>query len=125
MASRLRHYLYDRLTVTGPNGYNTIYEMHDFDDRNVISRITNSIGRVTSYDFDTSYRVTRIVYPEGNEMSVIYDTFGNITSRTMKPKAGLRARCHHRDCLLRSVRLRHRIRRPALLSARVVSRCPR
>ena len=84
----LTKYLYDRLTVTGPNGYNTIYEMRDFDDRNVISRITNSIGRVTSYDFDSNYRVTRIVYPELNEVSVAYDTFGNITSRTTKPKPG-------------------------------------
>jgi RHS repeat-associated protein len=84
----LTHYLYDRLTVTGPNGYNTIYEMRGFNDRNVISRITNSIGRVTSYDFDLSYRVTRIVYPEGNEMSATYDTSGNVTSRTMKPKPG-------------------------------------
>ena len=54
----------------------------------MISRVTNSIGRVTAYDFDISYRVTRIVYPEGNEMSVGYDSFGNITSRTMKPKPG-------------------------------------
>ena len=29
----LTTYLYDRLTVTGPNGYNTIYDMHDFDDQ--------------------------------------------------------------------------------------------
>jgi RHS repeat-associated protein len=84
----LTHYLYDRLTVTGPNGYNTIYEMHDWNDRNVISRITNSIGRVTTYDFDLSYRVTRIVYPEGNETSVTYDSYGNIISRTTKPKPG-------------------------------------
>lgn len=81
-------YLYDRLTVTGPNGYNTKYDMHDFSDRNVISQITDSIGRVTSYTFDASYRVTRIVYPEGNDVSVDYDSYGNIISRRVAPKPG-------------------------------------
>jgi len=81
-------YLYDRLTVTGPNGYNTAYEMHESDERNVISRITNSIGRASSYDFDIAYRVTRIVYPEGNEVSVAYDDSGNVISRTTRPKPG-------------------------------------
>ena len=69
------NYLYDRLTVTGPNGYNTAYAMRDFGQRNVITNITDSIGRVTAYDFDANYRVTRIVYPEGNEVSVTYDGF--------------------------------------------------
>ncbi len=87
-AQTLSNYLYDRLTVTGPNGYNTVYDIHEFDQRNVLSRITDSIGRQTSYDFDSSYRVTRVVYPEGNEVSVVYDDFGNITSRTMKSKPG-------------------------------------
>lgn len=82
----LTSYLYDRLTVTGPNGYNTIYDMHDFSDRNVISQITDSIGRVTLYDYDASYRVTNITYPEANEVSVGYDTYGNIISRTLTPK---------------------------------------
>ncbi|MGH8239924.1 MAG: hypothetical protein ACREXP_23325, partial [Steroidobacteraceae bacterium] len=87
-ATTLSTYLYDRLTVTGPNGYNTAYEMRDEGQRNVISRITDSLGRQTSYDFDASYRVTRVVSPEGNEASVVYDDFGNITSRTVKPKLG-------------------------------------
>ena len=82
------NYLYDRLTVTGPNGYNTAYAMRDFGQRNVITHITDSIGHVTAYDFDASYRVTRIVYPEGNEVSVTYDGFGNIISRTARPKPG-------------------------------------
>jgi RHS repeat-associated protein len=84
----LSGYLYDRVSVTGPNGYNAIYDMHDFSDRNVISQITDSIGRVTSYDFDASYRVTDITYPEGNQVSVDYDTYGNIVSRRMTAKPG-------------------------------------
>lgn len=87
-ATTLSTWLYDRLTVTGPNGYNVAYEMRDISQRNVISRITDSIGRQTSYDFDAAYRVIKVVYPEGNEVSVAYDDFGNIISRTMKPKLG-------------------------------------
>jgi RHS repeat-associated protein len=87
----LSGYLYDQVTVTGPNGYSAIYDMHDFSDRNVISQITDSIGRVTSYDFDASYRVTNVTYPEGNQVSVDYDTYGNIVARRMtaKPASGL------------------------------------
>jgi YD repeat-containing protein len=87
-------HLYDELTVTGPNGYNVTYDMDAVYDafgsaqRNVITEITDSIGRVTSYDFDPNYRVTRIVYPEGNEVSVGYDLYGNIDSRTMQAKPG-------------------------------------
>lgn len=87
-ATTLSTYLYDRLTVTGPNGYNTKYDMRDLGQRNVITQITDSIGRVTAYDFDAAYRVIKMVAPEGNEASVAYDTFGNITSRTMRPKPG-------------------------------------
>jgi RHS repeat-associated protein len=84
----LAGYLYDRVTVTGPNGYNAIYDMHDYSDRNVIDQITDSIGRVTSYGFDASYRVTNITYPEGNQVSVDYDTYGNIIARRMTAKPG-------------------------------------
>ena len=88
IANSLTTYLYDRLTVTGPNGYNTSTTCSTSTDRNVISQITDSIGRVTAYDFDSNYRVTRIIYPEGNEVSVGYDGYGNITSRTVTPKPG-------------------------------------
>jgi RHS repeat-associated protein len=84
----LSGYLYDKVTVTGPDNYSAIYDMHDFGDRNMISQITDSIGRVTSYDFDSTYRVTNITYPEGNQVSVDYDTYGNIVSRRMTAKPG-------------------------------------
>lgn len=87
-------HLYDRLTVTGPDGYNVAYDMIAVYDafgrsqRNVITQITDSIGRATSYDFDVNYRVTRIVYPEGNQVSVSYDEYGNIVSRVAQAKSG-------------------------------------
>ncbi|HEY7641678.1 MAG TPA: RHS repeat-associated core domain-containing protein [Steroidobacteraceae bacterium] len=92
--TNLRHaasnstYLYDKLTVTGPDGYHTVYDLSDVGQRNVITQITDSIGRVTAYDFDGNYRVTGITYPEGNQVNVVYDNFGNITSRTVTPKPG-------------------------------------
>ena len=84
----LNSYLYDRVTVTGPNSYSAIYDIQTHDFRNVIWRITDSIGRATSIDFDDAYRPTRIIQPEGNETSVVYDDLGNVTSRTTQPKPG-------------------------------------
>jgi RHS repeat-associated protein len=81
-------YLYDRLTVTGPNGYNVAYDMRVSGRRNVITRITDSLGRVTTVDFDQAYRPTRLVQPEGNETLVDYDRLGNIVTRTTRPKPG-------------------------------------
>jgi YD repeat-containing protein len=88
VASRGPGYWYDRLTVTGPNGYNVAYNMYVANLRNVVTSMTDSLGQTTDYDFDANFRVTRIVYPEGNEVSVGYDDHGNLTSRTMRPKPG-------------------------------------
>ncbi len=81
-------YLYSKVTVTGPNGYNTVYDIETKENRNVIWRITDSIGRATEVDFDDAYRLTSVTYPEDNEVSVDYDGFGNIKSRTTQPKPG-------------------------------------
>jgi RHS repeat-associated protein len=81
-------YLYSRLTVTGPQAFNTVYDIETADFRNVIWKITDSIGRATLVDFNDTYQLERITYPEGNAVSVVYDDFGNITSRTTQPKAG-------------------------------------
>ena len=85
-------YQYDSLTVTGPDGYRQVYTMRISDRRNVIDRVTQNVTatatRMTDYDFDTAYRPIRIVAPEGNQVSVSYDDYGNITSRTTTPKPG-------------------------------------
>ncbi|MGE0344439.1 MAG: hypothetical protein AB7O86_15375, partial [Porticoccaceae bacterium] len=86
--SQASGYLYSRVTVTGPEGYNTVYDLVTRDHRNVITQITDSIGRATAVVFDDVYRLSEITYPEGNQASVVYDPVGNITSRTTTPKSG-------------------------------------
>lgn len=81
-------YVYDRVTVTGPNGYNVVYAMRQVGGRNVISTITDSLGRVTTLGYDSTYRPTQSIAPEGDKVAVAYDMLGNITTRTATPKAG-------------------------------------
>jgi RHS repeat-associated protein len=80
-------YLYDRLTVTGPNGYRHIYDMGVSNKRNILLKFTDSIDRVTSYEY-SNYRPTRIVYPELNEVQISYDDkdMGNIDQKVTKAK---------------------------------------
>ena len=81
-------YLYDRVTVTGPNDFNQQYNMTVSGQRNVMTSSVDSIGRPTAYLFDPSYRPTQVTYPEGNRVNVAYDGYGNVTSRTETPKPG-------------------------------------
>jgi len=85
-------YLWDSLTVTGPNGFSQVYNFVPAGPyggkRNVMTSSVDSIGRTTSYLFDSTYRPTRITYPEGNSVDVLYDGDGNIIQRTTTPKPG-------------------------------------
>ncbi|MEA3015110.1 MAG: hypothetical protein QOD42_3655, partial [Sphingomonadales bacterium] len=81
-------YWFTRLAVTGPSGFNQVYNFVQSGQRNVLTSSVDSLGRTTSYLFDTAYRPTQIVYPEGNRVDVVYDDSGNVTSRTATPKAG-------------------------------------
>lgn len=84
----MQGYTYDRVTVTGPNSYNTVYNTKQVGRRNVITSITDSIGRVTTLDYDPQYRLNLIVSPEGNKVAVNYDLLGNVTAKTTTPKVG-------------------------------------
>ncbi|MFL6856931.1 MAG: RHS repeat domain-containing protein [Allosphingosinicella sp.] len=81
-------YWYTRLVVTGPNGFNQTYNFAISDQRVVLTGMVDSIGRTTSYQFDTAYRPTRITSPEGNYVDVLYDDHANIVSSTVTPKPG-------------------------------------
>jgi RHS repeat-associated protein len=80
--------IYNQVTVTGPDGFNQVYAITQSDQRNVIDRMTDSLGRVTDFTFDAAYRPIRIVYPEQNEVSVTYDPQGNIIERRAKARPG-------------------------------------
>lgn len=58
-------WLFDRVTVTGPNGFNQVYDIAQAgpvsQQRNVISAATDSIQRRTEFQFDEAYRPTRII----------------------------------------------------------------
>jgi RHS repeat-associated protein len=79
-------YLFDRVTVNGPNGYHQVYEMAQTQRRNVITRVTDSINRPTSYLFDDAYRAYQVIYPEGNQVNVSYDAHGNLNWRRTRAR---------------------------------------
>jgi RHS repeat-associated protein len=81
-------YWFTRLAVTGPGGFNQVYTFVQSGQRNVLASSVDSLGRTTSYAFDPAYRPTRITYPEGNRVDVVYDASGNVVSRTATPKPG-------------------------------------
>jgi RHS repeat-associated protein len=90
------NWLFDRVTVTGPNGYNQAYHMAQggtmYSKFNAVTGTTDSLNRTTSYQIDwATMRIISATYPEGNAVSVAYDDAGNIVSRTTlaKPGSGL------------------------------------
>ncbi|WP_371394206.1 RHS repeat domain-containing protein [Glycocaulis abyssi] len=52
---------------------------------------TNGTGHTTSFLHDSHGRVTRVTYPEGNQVRYTYDARGNVTEvrRVAKPSTGL------------------------------------
>jgi RHS repeat-associated protein len=81
-------YTYSSVTVTGPENFSQVYNMRTHDRRNVLTSIRDSIFRTTVYDFDGGYRPVGAALPEGNQVSVGYDDYGNVVSRTTTPKPG-------------------------------------
>jgi len=88
-------YLYDHITVTDPNGNHIVYDVAQRNiymssiQQNVITRVTDALGRSTSYEFDMNYRVTRTVFPEQNRVDVVYDEYGNLSQRTTSPRPNM------------------------------------
>lgn len=59
----------------------------------MISAMTDPIGRTTSFEYDLGYRVWKMVLPELNQVTVGYDSYGNVVTKTTtaKPGSGLAA----------------------------------
>ena len=52
------------------------------------SSVTNALSQTTSYQYDSSGRLTETTAPEGNKSVIAYDARGNVTSTTLKAKPG-------------------------------------
>lgn len=80
----------DLVTITGPDGFRRVVDVFVFsnEQRSRIETVTDSRGGVTRYEYDNAQRVRRITYPEGNAVSVVYDSSGNITERRQIAKPG-------------------------------------
>ncbi len=83
-------YTYDNVVVTGPAGYHQTYNISPGSTQkpNLISSSIDSIGRTTSYSYGVSFLPTLITMPEGNSVQIVYDKWGNVTSKTANPKPG-------------------------------------
>jgi RHS repeat-associated protein len=104
-------YRFDSVSVTGPAGASLRYQIETsacspafrgctagfipqqtslrvMGEQNVITRITDGLGRSTSFEYDGHARPTRMVQPEGDGSRVVYDVRGNITSSQQLAKPG-------------------------------------
>ncbi len=83
-------YKYTSVTVAGPDGFNQTYAVQPKTQTtpNLITSVTDSIGRATSYQYDGHFRPTRVTSPEGNYVQISYDNYGNITNKLAQPKPG-------------------------------------
>lgn len=83
-------YGYDKITVTGPEGYYQEYNITVGTQvlSNRVSSALDSLGRTTLYQFDSNMRPTKITYPEGNSVEAAYDSAGNVVAKAIIPKPG-------------------------------------
>lgn len=80
-------YHYSSVSVTGPDGYAMSYSVAVYDKQNVVTAATDALGRTTTFTYDGP-RVWRITAPEGNQVEVGYDDYGNIVTKRTKAKPG-------------------------------------
>jgi YD repeat-containing protein len=88
--ANLANWIFDKVTVTGPNGYNEVYNLVQSADspgyqHNVLRSIVDPLGRTTTYWFDDAMRPIQVIAPEGNSTSIGYDDKANVVSKTSTP----------------------------------------
>lgn len=64
--------------VDGPGGYHKVYISSSWKSR--VYYISDEIGRVTKYDYDSFDRLISWTFPEGNKRTYQYDSRGNLTT---------------------------------------------
>jgi RHS repeat-associated protein len=95
--SGINNYLYDAVNVSGPSGYSKTYTVTKLSplspagSRNLLTKVTDELGRQTNYAYDINLRVIQITAPEQNSVSLTWDLAGNVvTKRTIaKPGSGI------------------------------------
>lgn len=55
---------------------------------NLLKSYTSNLGKTTSYTRDSSGRLTRVTYPEGNYRELVYDSRGNVEETRIVAKSG-------------------------------------
>ncbi|MFL6782177.1 MAG: RHS repeat domain-containing protein, partial [Sphingomicrobium sp.] len=84
------NYVFDGVTVTGPNGYQMTYTTQPVTTALVV-RVTSAkdaLNRTTTYGYDLENRVNHIGLPEGNSVDLVYGGNGQITTKTVHAKSG-------------------------------------
>ncbi len=86
---------FDKITVTGPNGFTRSADILHPSDAGVgrvapkVTKITNGLNQSTNYAHDAYGRLLKITQPEGNSVQVTYDGLGNITEKRTRDKSGV------------------------------------
>ncbi len=84
---------FDKITVTGPSGFSRSADIwHPAPGGTAaprVTKITNGLNQSTDYEHDFHGRLTKITMPEGNSVSVTYDSLGNITEKRVKDKSSV------------------------------------
>ena len=75
-------------TQIDPNGVRTDYALNDDGTINKKTEYYTAINYETKYEYNSDKLITKIVYPKGNSVVYAYDTKGNLTQVTRKPKTG-------------------------------------
>ncbi len=83
---------FDKITVTGPSGFSRSTDVWHPSPGGIaaprVTKITNGLNQSTTYGYDFHGKLNRVTQPEGNSVSVTYDSVGNITSKRTKNKSG-------------------------------------
>jgi RHS repeat-associated protein len=86
--SQPQTWLFNKVTVTGPNGFSATHNMATTANQNLLVSSVDALNRTMSFAYDEAYRPWKIVYPELNEVSVAYDSHGNIDWKRTRAKPG-------------------------------------
>lgn len=91
--TKINGYSYSAINVSGPVNYQRTYAIkqgayvggHVV---NIVTSLADELNRQTGYGYDSYGRLTSIIRPQGNGVSVGYDNYANVISRVTTAKDG-------------------------------------